>query len=167
MTVRHLVVITACAVALVAGVGCDPGAVYEPVGMTRPSDDARSISALYLPCGDEKIRSITLFERGADGPVRDRPLWSIEALGSGANAPEYILGRAPPGFLPKVRLEEMPAQRTDLVVEFETSKGTSRLEFTPADVEQGKVYTRDTEGEPAVLQPDVFGARSQRLCANG
>lgn len=158
--------VIALVVAVCFGAACNPGAVYEPVGITRPRDDTQALTALYLTCGDEKVRRVTLFENGPEGPQRDSPLWSIEALDSGANAPEYVIGRSPPGFLPKVALAQPPNRRADLLVEFDTTKGTSQLEFTPADVEAQKVTTRNTEGEQAVLQPEVFGARSQRLCAS-
>lgn len=157
--------ITVAVVVLAAG-ACTAGQTYEPVGLTRPKDDTRSLVALYLPCGDEKVEAVSLYRDAGDGTAdRSRTLWRIEGLDSGGNAPEYVVGRAPPGFLLKQRLEETPVQRSQLVVEFETSKATSSLAFTPADVEADKVYTRNTQGEVSVLGRDVFGARSQRLCA--
>lgn len=159
-------VVAAAALALAVVGACATGQAYEPVGITRPKDDARSLVALYLPCGDEKVRAVSLYpDDGSGAADRTRALWRIEGLDSGGNAPDYVIGRAPPGFLLKQRLEEPPSQKAPLVLEFETTKGTSSLAFTPADVEQARVYTRNTEGEVAVLQQDVFGARSQRLCA--
>lgn len=145
---------------------CTTGQTYEPVGMTRPKDDSRSLMALYLPCGDEKVKAVSLYPDDGSGRAdRSRTLWRIEGLDSGGNAPEYVIGRAPPGFLLTQRLEQLPVQKSELVLEFETTKGAAALAFTPGDVEQQKVYTRNTEGEVAVLAQDTFGARSQRLCA--
>lgn len=156
----------AVAVCAVLSGACTTGQTYEPVGITRPKDDTRSLVALYLSCGDEKVQSVTLYPATANGdPDRSRSLWRIEGLDSGGNAPEYVIGRAPPGFLLTQRLEQLPVQKSELVLEFETTKGAAALAFTPGDVEQQKVYTRNTEGEVAVLAQDTFGARSQRLCA--
>lgn len=158
---------TTSMVLVVAVLGaCATGQAYEPVGITRPKDDSRSLVSLYLSCGDEKVRAVSLYPDTGDGHAdHSRTLWRIEGLDSGGNAPEYVIGRAPPGFLLKQRLEAAPAQKANLVLEFETTKGTSSLAFTPGEVEAARVYTRNTEGEVAVLQQDVFGARSQRLCA--
>lgn len=156
----------AAALLLVLLGACTTGQTYEPVGMTRPKDDSRSLTALYLPCGDEKVKAVSLYPDDGSGRAdRARTLWRIEGLDSGGNAPEYVIGRAPPGFLLRQRLEEPPVQKTPLVVEFETTKGTSALAFTPGEVDQDKVYTRNTEGEVAIIGRDTFGARSQRLCA--
>ncbi|MFN8103726.1 MAG: hypothetical protein U0U69_04630 [Acidimicrobiia bacterium] len=145
---------------------CTTGQTYEPVGLTRPKDDARSLVALYLTCGDEKVEAVSLYPDSGDGNAdHSRTLWRIEGLDSGGNAPEYVVGRAPPGFLLSQRLEQPPVQKTPLVIEFETSKGTAALAFTPGEVDQEKVYTRNTEGEVAMIARDTFGARSQRLCA--
>jgi len=159
--------VTVLTVAVVAvGVACSAGQTYEPVGLTRPKDDSRSVVALYLTCGDEKVEAVTLYPDTGDGNAdRSRPLWRIEGLDSGANAPEYVIGRAPPGFLLTQRLESTPVQKAPLVLEFDTSKGESSLAFAYGEVEADKVYTRNTEGEVSVLTRDVFGARSQRLCA--